>query len=526
MNQIIFGEEAREKLKAGVDQLANAVKVTFGGKGRNVIIKKNSLKSEVTKDGVTVARAVVLNDPIESIGADLVKDVAILTDNSTADGTTTSVILTQAIIQEGSNLIKEGDNLTSIKKGIDKATIAVVKQLQKISSRGNSNRVQRQIATVSANGDKEIGNLIADTLQKVGKEGIVTVEESSNTETSVEFTEGMTLDNGYMSPYFVTNREKQVTDFKEPLILLYDGYIQNIKELVSILTISVESNKPLLIIAEDVESETLKTLAYNCIQGELKIACVKAPGFGDRRKELFQDIAALTGGTLISKELGQSLSEVTESMLGQADKITIDKEETTIIGGFGEKEDVKERVDLIKSQIESEEKGRERTFKELRLAKLTGGAALIKVGGYSEVEIKEKKDRIDDALGATRAVAEEGFVVGGGVSYIIASYVLKDLKPDNEDEKKGIDIIKNALTYPSLQILENAGMKKEGKVEQIKKSPYGTGYNVVTETLTNLLKEGIIDPTKVSRVALENASSISSTFLATQCLIYNEDSFM
>lgn len=526
MNQIIFGEEAREKLKAGVDKLANAVKVTFGGKGRNVIIKKNSLKSEVTKDGVTVARAVVLNDPIESIGADLVKDVAILTDNSTADGTTTSVILTQAIIQEGYNLIKNGDNLTSIKKGIDKATLVVVKQLQNLSSKGNSNKVQRQVATVSANGDKEIGNLIADTLQRIGKQGIVTVEESSNTETSVEFTEGMILENGYMSPYFVSNREKQTTDFQKPFILLYDGYIQNIKDLVNILTISVESNRPLLIIAEDVESETLKTLAYNFIQGEIKVACVKAPGFGDRRKEVFQDIAALTGATLISKELGEDLSEVTEDMLGQSDSVTITKEETIIIGGLGEKEKVTERAELIKSQIDLEEKGRERTFKELRLAKLTGGAALIKVGGYSEVEIKEKKDRIDDALGATRAVAEEGFVSGGGVSYIVASHILNNLKSDNVDEQKGIDIIKNALTYPFLQILENAGIKKEDKVEQIKKSTYGMGYNVVTETFTNLLKEGIIDPTKVTRVALENASSIASTFLATQCLIYNEESFM
>lgn len=524
MNQIIFGAEAREKLKAGVDQLANAVKVTYGAGGRNVIISRDALNTEVTKDGVKVAKAIQLNDPVENIGANLVKEVASKTNDLAGDGTTTATVLAQAIIQEGYDAIKEGANLTDLKKGIDKATEAAVKQLHKLSKKANTIRVQRQIATVSANGDKEIGNLIADTLQRVGKEGVVRVEESSNTETIVEFTEGMNLDNGYMSSYFITDRNKGVADLHNPYILLYDGYIQNIKDLIDVLSISVESNRPMLIIAEDIEAAALGALAYNCMQGELKIACVKAPGFGDRRRAVFEDIAALTGATVISKEEGQTLSDMTEDMLGQAEKVNVKKEITTIIGGLGEKEKIKERVILLKNQIDTEEKGRERTFKEERLAKLTGGVALIKIGGYSPVEVQEKKDRVDDALHAVQAAILEGYLAGGGVSYIEAAKVLESLKLDNEDEQKGVNILKRALNYPFNQILVNAGM--EDLAADANKFKYGTGVDVKTEKLVDMFKAGIIDPTKVSRVALENAASIASTFLTSECIIYNDESFM
>lgn len=524
MNQIIFGTEAREKLKSGVDQLANAVKVTLGARGRNVIISRDVVNTVITKDGVSVAKAIQLNDPIENIGANMVRNIANDTNELAGDGTTTATVLAQAIIQEGYDAIQAGANLTDLKKGIDKATAAVVKQLHKLSKKANTIRVQRQIATVSANGDKEIGNLIADTLQRVGKEGVIKVEESSNTETLVEFTEGMNLDNGYMSPYFITDRTKGVADLHQPYILLYDGYIQNIKDLVDILSISVERNRPMLIIAEDIEASALGALAYNCMQGELKIACVKAPGFGDRRRAVFEDIAALTGATVVSKEEGQTLADMTESMLGSAEKVNIKKESTTIIGGLGEKEDIEERVSLLKTQIEAEEKGRERTFKEERLAKLTGGVALIKIGGYSAVEIQEKRDRVDDALCAVQAAVLEGYLAGGGVSYIYAKKVLDNLKSDNVDEQKGIDILKSALYFPFNQILVNAGMVPDTVEADLFK--YGAGYDVKTENIVNMFKSGIIDPTKVSRVALENAASIAGTFLTVETIVFNEESFM
>lgn len=522
MNQIIFGEDARKKLKAGVDQLANAVKVTLGAKGRNVIISKDALNDVVTKDGVSVAKSISLNDPIENIGARQVKEIASKTEEFASDGTTTSIVLAQAILEEGYKLIEEKVNLVELKKGIDKAVSAVIKQLHKLSKKADNIEVQRQIAIVSANGDVETGNLIAETLQRVGKEGVIKVEESTNTETTVDFTEGLNLDNGYMSSYFINDREKLEVNFLNPLILLYDGYINNIKDLVDILTISVESTQPILIIAEDVEDSVVKTLAYNVSQGELKVACVKAPGFGDRRKEVLVDVATVTGGKVISKEEGTSLTDVTIEMLGQAERVVIKKELTTIISGQGKKEDILERAETLKNQIEQEEKGREKTFKEERLAKLTGGVALIKIGGYSDVEIKEKRDRVDDALGAVQAAILEGFVAGGGTSYIHAISVLDKVKTTNEDQRKGLEVIKKALKYPYYQILKNAGIEES----EFLKTQYGMGYNVKTEKWTNLFKEGIIDPTKVSRVALENAASVIGTLLTTEVIIHNEESFM
>jgi chaperonin GroEL len=522
LNQIIFGEDAREKLKAGVDQLANAVKVTLGAKGRNVIISRDALNDVVTKDGVSVAKSILLNDPIENIGARQVKEVALKTEELASDGTTTSIVLAQAILQEGYNVIEEGVSLTELKKGIDKAVIAVTKQLHKLSKKADTIEVQRQIATVSANGDKEIGNLIAETLKRVGKEGVIKVEESSNTETKVEFTEGMNLDNGYMSSYFINDISKLEVNLQNPLILLYDGYINDINNLLPILTLSVENSRPILIIAEDVEESIVKTLAYNTSQGELKVACVKAPGFGDRRKETLLDVASVIGGIVISKEQGTSLLDVTLDMLGQSEKVIVKKEITTIIGGFGEKENILERVETLKNQIEQGEKGRERTFKEERLAKLTGGVALIKIGGFSDVEIKEKRDRVDDALGAVQAAIMEGFVAGGGTSYIHAISALDKVKTSNSDEKKGVEVIRKALHYPYYQILKNAGIKESEFI----KTQYGMGYNVKIEQWTNLFKEGIIDPTKVARVALENAASVIGTLLTTEVIIHNEESFM
>jgi chaperonin GroEL len=522
LNQIIFGEDARKKLKAGVDQLANAVKVTLGAKGRNVIISRDALNDVVTKDGVSVAKAISLNDPIENIGARQLKEIATKTEDLASDGTTTSITLAQAILQEGYNTIDKSVNLTEFKKGMDKAVAVVVKQLHKLSKKADTIEVQRQIATLSANGDKEIGDLIANTLERVGKEGVIKVEESSNTETKVDFTEGMNLDNGYMSSYFINDIAKLEVNLQEPLILLYDGYINDINKLLPILTISVEQKKPILIISEDVEDSIVKTLAYNASQGELRVACVKAPGFGERRKELLLDVATVTKGTVISKEQGIALEDVAFEMLGQAEKVIVKKEVTTIIGGIGNKEDILERAETLKNQIEQEEKGRERTFKEERLAKLTGGVALIKIGGFSDVEIKEKRDRVDDALGAVKAAILEGFVAGGGTSYIHASSVLEKVKTNNEDEKKGVEVIRKALFYPYNQILKNAGITES----EFLKTQYGMGYNVKTEKWTNLFKEGIIDPTKVSRVALENANSVIGTLLTTEVIIHNEESFM
>jgi chaperonin GroEL len=526
LNQIIFGAEAREKIKSGVDQLANAVKQTYGAKGRNVIISLNAMKPKVTKDGVTVARSIELNDPIENIGAQMVKDVASKTNDLAGDGTTTATVLTQAIMNHGFLLIKESHNINAVRRGLDNATAVVVKELKKLSKKVSSYKTKVQIATISANGDKEIGTLVADTLTRVGDNGVVTVEDSSGTDTTVEFSEGMEFDNGYLSSYFVTNHEKATTEFVNPLILLYDGYIQDIKDLLTLLKFSVDSKRPLLIIAEDVEAITLNTLAYNCSQGELKVACVKAPGFGDRRKAAFEDIAALTGATIISKEEGGKLEDAESGVLGSSEKVSLTKDTTTITGGLGSKESIDNQIDLIKKQIASEPEGRERDHKESRLSKLTGGAAIIMVGGFSEVEKKEKGERITDALCATRAAIEEGYLAGGGVSYIQAARKILEIKPAHKDEGVGHHILHGALHEPFLQIIRNAGLNENDSFNTLGYSKYGTGINVVTDQVVNLVKAGIIDATKVQRVALENASSIAGTFLTSEVIIYNEESFM
>jgi chaperonin GroEL len=526
LNQIIFGAEAREKIKLGVDQLANAVKPTYGAKGRNVIISLNAMKPKVTKDGVTVAKSIELNDPVENIGAQMVKEAASKTNDMAGDGTTTATILTQAIVEHGFILIKPEHNINAVKKGLDNATIVVVQALKKLSKKAKTQKTKAQIATISANGDKEIGNLVADTLTRVGDNGVVTVEDSSGTDTTVEFSDGMEFDNGYLSSYFVTNHTKATTEFINPLVLLYDGYLQDIKEILHLLKFSVTSARPLLIIAEDVESVTLNTLAYNCSNGELKVACVKAPGFGERRRAAFDDIAALTGAIVVSKEEGGKLLEVTESVLGSAEKALIKKDTTTITGGLGNKQAIEDQIGLIKMQISIEPEGRERDHKESRLSKLTGGAAIIMVGGFSEVEKREKGERITDALCATRAAIAEGYIAGGGVSYIQAAKKILDMNIVHKDEQVGHNILHSALHEPFIQIMRNAGLNENESLNTVVYAKPGTGINVVTEKVVNLVKAGIIDATKVQRVALENASSIAGTFLTSEVIIYNEESFM
>lgn len=530
MNQIIFGIDARAALKAGVDKLANAVKQTYGAKGRNVIISQSAMKSLVTKDGVTVAKSIELNDPIENIGASLVKETASKTNELAGDGTTTSTVLTQAIIQHGFNLIEPHHNLSLVKKGMEQATQAAVTHLQKLSKKANSHSTRKQIASISANGDKAIGKLVADTLKRVGDDGVVGVEEASIPDTTVEFIEGMKFDNGYMSSYFINNHAKATTEFTDPLILLYDGYIQNIKDLVNVLGVSVKAGRPMLIIAEDIEAHTLNTLAYNCSKGELRVACVKAPGFGDRRRAAFEDIAALTGATVISKEEGGDLSTAGEEVLGSSDKVALTKEQTSILGGKGSESEIFDRVELIKSQIAQEEPGRERTHKEERLSKLTGGAAIIRVGGFSDVEKREKGERITDALCATKAAIEEGYLAGGGISYIKAASSVLLLKTTNDNERLGHLIIHLSLLEPFKQILRNAGLEEDFINENVSNImnnlPYGVGYNVLTEKMGNLIKTGVVDSTKVQRVALENAASIAGTFLTSEVIIYNEESFL
>jgi len=521
--KISYGVDARDGLKRGVDALANAVKVTLGPKGRNVVIDKKFGSPSVTKDGVSVAKEIELKDPIENMGAQMVKEVASKTADIAGDGTTTATVLAQAIVTAGIKNVAAGANPMDLKRGIDKAVETVVDSLKKQSQQvGDDNEKIRQVATISANNDEVIGTLIADAMHKVGKEGVITVEEAKGTETEVKTVEGMQFDRGYLSPYFVTNADKMEADLDAPYILIYDKKVSNMKELLPILEAVVQTGKPLVIIAEDVEGEALATLVVNKIRGSLKIAAVKAPGFGDRRKAMLEDIAILTGGTVISEERGYKLENCDITYLGRAEKVTIDKDNTTIINGAGKSEDIKARVAQIKAQIESSTSDYDKEKLQERLAKLAGGVAVLYIGAATEVEMKEKKDRVDDALHATRAAVEEGIVAGGGVAYIRAVETLENLKGVNEDETTGISIIKRALEEPLRQIVANAGGEGSVVVNKVKEGKADFGYNARTEGYENLITAGVIDPTKVSRVALQNAASVASMILTTECILAEE----
>lgn len=518
--QLFFNTDARNKMKKGVDTLADAVKVTLGPKGRNVVIEKKFGAPSITKDGVTVAKEIELEDAIENLGAQMVKEVASKTADVAGDGTTTATVLAQSIISEGLKNVAAGANPMDLKRGIDKAVGTVVENLKKQSEKvGNDNQKIEQVATISANNDSEIGKLIAQAMAKVGNEGVITVEEAKGTDTTVEVVEGMQFDRGYLSAYFVTNTEKMEADLQNPFILIYDKKISTLKDILPILESTVQSGRPLLIIAEDVDGEALSTLVVNKLRGSLKIAAVKAPGFGDRRKEMLQDIAALTGGIVISEEQGYKLENATMSYLGQAESITIDKDNTTIVGGKGEKENITGRINQIKSQIETTTSDYDREKLQERLAKLSGGVAVLYVGASTEVEMKEKKDRVDDALHATRAAVEEGIVPGGGVAYIRAIESLADLKGDNADENTGIAIVRRSLEEPLRQIVANAGLEGSIIVQKVREGKGDFGFNARTEVYENMLAAGVIDPTKVGRVALENAASIASMLLTTECVV-------
>ena len=518
--QIFFDIEARNKMKKGVDTLANAVKVTLGPKGRNVVIEKKFGAPQVTKDGVTVAKEIELDDAIENMGAQMVKEVASKTADIAGDGTTTATVLAQAIISEGLKNVAAGANPMDLKRGIDKAVIAIVENLRAQSQKvGDDSSKIEQVATISANSDETIGKLIAQAMEKVGKEGVITVEEAKGTDTTVEVVEGMQFDRGYISPYFVTNSEKMEVELQNPYILIYDKKISAMKDILHILEKVAQSSRPLVIIAEDLEGEALATLVVNKLRGTLKVAAVKAPGFGDRRKEMLQDIAILTAGIVISEDQGYKLDNADLTYLGQATSITIDKDNTTIVGGKGEKEGITARVNQIKSQIENTTSDYDREKLQERLAKLSGGVAVLYVGAATEVEMKEKKDRVDDALHATRAAVEEGIVPGGGVAYIRAIEALEGLKGLNEDETTGIQIIKRAIEEPLRQIVINSGIEGSIVVQKIKEGSADFGFNARTEVYENLFAAGVIDPTKVSRVALENAASIAGMLLTTECVV-------
>ena len=521
--EIKFNVEARDLLKKGVDELANAVKVTLGPKGRNVVIEKKFGAPHITKDGVSVAKEIELSDPNANIGAQMVKEVASKTGDDAGDGTTTATILAQSIINVGLKNVTAGANPMDLKRGIDKAVAEVVKNLeqQKEAVGENYDKI-RQVARISANGDDNIGALIAEAMEKVTKEGVITVEEAKGTETEVKVVEGMQFDRGYISPYFVTDTEKMNAEFEKPYILLYDKKVSTMKELLPLLEPVAQAGRALVIIAEDVESEALATLVVNRLRGSLKIAAVKAPGFGDRRKEMLEDIAILTGGVVISEEKGLKLETATIDMLGCADKITIDKENTTIVNGCGSKEAIAERVNQIKKLIEHSTSDYDKEKLQERLAKLAGGVAVLYVGAASEIEMKEKKDRIDDALSATRAAIEEGIVPGGGVAYIRAIESLEKMKGENEDETTGIEIIKRAIEEPLRQIAANAGVEGAVVVNKVKEGKKDFGYNARTGVYENLMKTGVIDPKKVARVALENAASIAGMFLTTECVLVEE----
>ena len=518
--EIKFDIKAREELKKGVDALSNAVKVTLGPKGRNVIIEKKFGAPHITKDGVTVAKEVELEDQFQNMGAQLVKEVASKTGDDAGDGTTTATVLAQAIVNTGLKNVAAGANPIDIKRGIDKAVAKVVEAIKAQAEEvGDDFEKIENVARISANNDSEIGQLIAEAMKKVKKEGVITVEEAKGTDTSVEVVEGMQFDRGYISPYFVTNSERMECEMDHPYILLYDKKISSLKDMLPILEATAQSGRPLLIIAEDVDSEALATLVVNRLRGSLKVCAVKAPGFGDRRKEMLQDIAILTQGVVISEEKGLKLESATIDLLGSAEKVTVNKENTTIVNGAGEKECIAERVAQIKAQIETTKSSYDKEKLQERLAKLAGGVAVLYIGAPSEVEMKEKKDRVDDALSATRAAVAEGIVPGGGVAYIRAIKSLDGLKGDNEDETTGIEIIRRAIEEPLRQIVANAGLEGAVIVQKVKDGEGDFGYNARTEQYENLLKSGVIDPAKVTRVALENAASIAGMFLTTECVI-------
>ncbi len=515
---IKFDIDARDGLKRGVDALANAVKVTLGPKGRNVIISKSFGAPQVTKDGVTVAKEIELEDALENMGAQMVKEVASKTNDLAGDGTTTATVLAQAIVKEGLKNVAAGANPMDLKRGIDKAVEAIVKDLEKQTTKvGNSSEMIKQVASISANNDDVIGELIAKAFGKVGKEGVITVEEAKGTDTYVDVVEGMQFDRGYLSPYFVTNSEKMNAELENPMILIYDKKISSMKDLLPVLEPVAQQGKSLLIIAEDVDGEALATLVVNKLRGSLKIAAVKAPGFGDRRKAMLEDIAVLTGGTVISEERGFTLENATVDMLGTAETITMDKDNTTIVNGAGDKNAIKARVNEIKAQIESTTSDYDREKLQERLAKLAGGVAVLYVGAASEVEMKEKKDRVDDALNATRAAVEEGIVAGGGVALVRAIAVLQKLTTENLDETTGVQIVAKAIEAPLRTIVENAGGEGSVVIAKVLEGKKNFGFDAKTDTYVDMLKAGIIDPKKVTRIALENAASVSGMILTTEC---------
>ena len=518
--EILFNIDARDQLKKGIDTLANAVKVTLGPKGRNVIIEKKFGAPHITKDGVTVAKEVELADAYQNTGAQLVKEVASKTGDDAGDGTTTATVLAQAIVAEGLKNVTAGASPMDIKRGIDKAVAKVVESIKSQAEMVGDNYDKiEQVGTVSANNDPVIGKLIADAMRKVSKDGVITIEEAKGTDTTIGVVEGMQFDRGYLSAYFVTNTEKMECEMEKPYILIYDKKISNLKDFLPILEPAVQTGRPLLVIAEDVDSEALTTLVVNRLRSQLKICAVKAPGFGDRRKEMLEDIAVLTGGVVISEEKGLKLDQATIEMLGTADKVTVSKDNTTIVNGAGAKENIKERCEQIKAQIASTKSDYDKEKLQERLAKLSGGVAVLYVGAASEVEMKEKKDRVDDALRATRAAIEEGIVAGGGVAYIRALEALEGLKGDNADETTGIDIIKRAIEEPLRQIVANAGKEGAVVVQKVREGKADFGYNARTDVYENLHAAGVVDPAKVTRVALENAASIAGMFLTTECVI-------
>ncbi len=518
--EIILGFDAREQLKKGVDKLANAVKVTLGPKGRNVVIERSYGAPVTTKDGVSVAKEISLEDKFENMGAQMVKKAASETSDAAGDGTTTATLLTQIIFNAGLKSVTAGANPMDLKRGIDKAVKAVIENLKQQSQQvGDSYEKIEQVGTISANNDPEIGKTIAEAMKKVKKEGVITIEEAKGTETTVDVVEGMQFDRGYISPYFVTNSEKMIVEYDDPYILLYDKKLSGMKELLPVLEKVFQTNRPLIIVAEDIEGEALATLVVNKLRGSLKVAAVKAPAFGDRRKEMLEDIAILTGGTVISEEKGFKLEDATLDLLGQAKKVTIDKDNTTIVEGAGKKENIEARIKQIKVQIEDAKSDYDKEKLQERLAKLAGGVAVIRVGAATEVEMKEKKDRYDDALHATRAAIEEGIIPGGGVAYIRAIDILDKVEIANEDEKIGVDIIRRALEEPLRQIVENAGLEGSVIVQKVKEGKGDYGFNAYTEKFENLLEAGVIDPTKVSRIAIEKAASIASALLITEAAI-------
>jgi len=519
---ISFDTDARNKIKTGVDKLANAVKVTLGPKGRNVVIDKKFGAPSITKDGVTVAKEIELKDPIENMGAQLVKEVASKTADQAGDGTTTATVLAQAIYTAGSKNVAAGANPMDLKRGIDKAVAAVVENLRTQSKKIENSSEISQVGTISANNDAEIGKMIANAMDKVGKDGVITVEEAKGTETEVKTVEGMQFDRGYLSPYFVTNPEKMEADLENAFILIYDKKVSTMKELLPVLEQVVQTGKPLIIVAEDVDGEALATLVVNKLRGSLKIAAVKAPGFGDRRKAMLEDIAVLTGGQVISEERGYKLENATLEYLGQAEKVIIDKDNTTIVNGKGQKEEITGRINQIKAQMETTTSDYDREKLQERLAKLSGGVAILYIGASTEVEMKEKKDRVDDALHATRAAVEEGVVAGGGVALVRAIDILKDVQVDNDDQLTGVNIIRTALESPLRTIVSNSGGEGSVIIQKIREGSGDYGYNAREDKFENLFAAGIIDPTKVTRLALENAASIAGLLLTTDCVISDE----